>query len=195
MNPDGTITQLLTRARTGDKDASDQLFGRVYEDLKRMAGTLLANRDRGRGRLDRTALVSAACERLLGRDKLDARDRRHFFFILKRSMKDVLVEQARADLAAKRGGGLCRVPLDDFIASSDSQSLSAWDIHQALDELAAHDFEAAEVVMLKFFCGCSLDEVGQLTGSTFAVARRNWEYSRAWLHERLVGRRSNPNDS
>jgi len=185
MTECGTITSLLGQVRTGDKEASDRLFEHVYADLKRMGSVLLAAKTYRAGALGSTALVNAACERLLGRDNLVAEDRRHFFFLLSRAMQDVLVEQARADLAAKRGGGFRRVPLDDFGVDTGSRDTSILDVREALEELRQHDPDAAEIVMLRFFAGRSLHEIGELMDRTLAIVRRDWEYARAWLHERL----------
>jgi RNA polymerase sigma factor (TIGR02999 family) len=187
----GTITLLLHQARTGHERAMDELFRRVYDDLRQMARRQIAA-TRGTPNLDATSLVNAACERLLGADKLDAEDRGHFFFVLGRAMHDVLVEEARSDLAKKRGGGRSRVPLADFQVDGRSLTLRLPDLHQALEELKQRDPEGAQVVMLRFFGGRTLEEAADLMGCTFAVARRHWEYSKAWLHERLSEERTDP---
>lgn len=186
----GTITLLLSRVRTGDEDASDQLYAHVYDDLKRMARQLIASKARPWTAHEATALVGAACERLLGKESLMAEDRRHFFFLLGRAMKDVLVEQARSDLAIKRGGRHQCVPLDDVAQPTSSETFPLLDVQDALDELREHDPVAADVVTLRFYAGRSLRETAELTGCSLATVRGDWEYAKAWLHKRLVDGKS-----
>jgi RNA polymerase sigma factor (TIGR02999 family) len=176
---------MLQQAQTGDKQAADRLFGYVYNDLRKMAARLMASRARPWSGDEAASLVNAACERLLIGQKLNAQDRRHFFYLLSRAMQDVLVEQARSDLAVKRGGRHHRVPLGEFAAEPHSEAPDVLDLKEALEEFQKHDPEAAEVVMLRFFAGRSLDETSELMGCSVASVRRNWEYARAWLHERL----------
>lgn len=185
MNPGGTITSLLARVRTGDKPAADQLFDYVYTDLKRLARSLIAERAFSPTAAGSTSLVNAACERLLAKGPIEAADRRHFYFQFIRAMRDVLVEQARFDLAAKRGGGRRPVPLTDIGVEADTTGLSILDVQAALDELEKKDPDATEVVMLRFYGGRTLAEIAEIRECTLAMVRRDWEYARAWLHERL----------
>lgn len=180
---EGTITILLQRARSGEAAAANELFERVYDDLRRLARGKYGHVP-GRG-LEGTALVNAACERLLGRDALNAEDRRHFFFLLGRAMHDVLVEEARARAAEKRGGDRRQVPLVDFAADGASHTFEMLDLHAALEELRRADPDAAQVVSLRFFGNRTLEEAAEMMGVTFAVARRHWDYAKAWLSERL----------
>jgi RNA polymerase sigma factor (TIGR02999 family) len=181
-----SITSLLSMARNGDPAALDRVFRYTYAELHRVAKGHLGEGPSG-ATLGATALVNAACERLLGAQRLDAENRRHFFFILSRAMHDVVVEHARAQGAAKRGGGHQRAPLVEIAADGRSQTFAAADLHAALDALHDIDPEAAQVVMLRFLCGRTLEEAAELMGCTFAVARRHWDYAKAWLGERLSG--------
>jgi RNA polymerase sigma factor (TIGR02999 family) len=180
----GTITSLLRQAKGGDKVAADELFDLVYEHLKGLAKGQLSW-DKGRKSGEATALVSAACEKLLEKRVFDSQNRRHFFFAFGRAMHDVLVEAARSDLAQKRGGGSQRVPLIDLCADGQTMSAEIFDVQQAIDELHQHDPEAAQIVVLRYFGGATLQESAQAMACTFAIARGHWDYARAWLRERL----------
>lgn len=186
----GVITSLLHRMRSGQQLAKDELFRIVYDDLRAMARGLLYSGGFGRLGLDGTAVVNAACARLLGRDALDANDRGHFYFLLSRAMQDVLVEEARSVMAVKRGGGRQRVELSDAAAAREDSGMevATWDVvdlHDALNEFRAKDPAAAQVVELRFFAGRTLDETAELMGTTLAIVRRDWSYAKAWLGERL----------
>jgi RNA polymerase sigma factor (TIGR02999 family) len=190
----GTITSLLREARGGKAGALDELFAVVYDDLRRLAqrkiGDVLGP-GRGHG-ASGTALLHAACERLLGRGTPEAEDRRHFYFLLSRAMHDVLVEEVRAAQALRRGGGHERVPFVEFAGEGGPLRLDVLAVREALEALREVDPEGAQVVMLRFFAGRTLEECAALMGCPFAEVRRHWDYARAWLHERLDAREEEP---
>lgn len=187
-NP-GEITVLLRRMREGHEPAKDELFRIVYNDLRAMARGALRSGGFGYLGLDGTAVVNSACARLLGRDQLDAEDRRHFFFLLLRAMQDVLVEEARSAMAAKRGGGHRRVELHDTVdGNMNAEGTARYDVidlHEALNELQIKDPEGARVVQLRFFAGRTLVETAELMGITLAIVRGHWDYAKAWLAQRI----------
>lgn len=180
----GTITSLLAEARSGNQKSADQLWSRVYDDLRRIASRQL--RGQPGGALNPTLLVNHACERLLERQALDADNRRHLYFVMSRAIHDALVELARKDLAQKRGGGRRNGTLVEITADHGRQQFELLDLNAALEALGRHDVDAANIVKLRFYAGLSLEEAAAAAGCTFAVARRHWEYARAWLHERLA---------
>lgn len=176
----GTVTQLLRRVGEGDPEASDQLFSVVYDDLKRIARAKCAEFRRS-GSLEATALVGAACERLLGRAPLSAEDRRHFFFLFGRAMHDVLVEEARSATAAKRGGGWKRSNIIHIAIEPGSDALDAAEVQAGIDALRQIDADAAQVVWLRCFAGRSLEETAELMACTLSRVRSHWDYAKAWL--------------
>jgi hypothetical protein len=102
MDPAGSITLLLEAAQAGDRASHDLLYRRVYDELKIVAHRRLAAMGR-RGDFDTADVVNAACERLLTKDNLSARNRKHFFYLMSRAMLDVLVEETRRRRARKHG--------------------------------------------------------------------------------------------
>lgn len=181
--PAGTITSLLTDARAGGAAASETLWGLVYEELRGIAVQKLRGY-RG-GVLQPTALVNAAFERLLGRNALDAENRRHLFYLFSRAMNDVYADHLRKEGAQKRGGGRARVPLMEVSDETGSRTLNFSELNQALCELRAIDSDAADLIQLRFFGGLSLQAASETLGLTFGVGRRRWDYAKAWLHQRL----------
>ncbi len=189
-----TITSLLGEVREGRAGAADRLFAHVYDDLRQVARQHLQKHRAGV--LQATALVNAAYERLASREALNAADRRHLFYLFGRAMHDVLVEQVRRDLAEKRGGGLKQVPLLEVTVEGSSRRIDLLDLQEALAELSLADPDAARIVMLRFYAGLTLEESATAADLTFAVARRHWEYAKAWMHERLTSdRESKPRKS
>ncbi|HVP72927.1 MAG TPA: ECF-type sigma factor [Phycisphaerales bacterium] len=186
-NIPGEITTLLSDARDGRAGALDDLFAVVYDDLRALARQRFDGAAGRRAGLDGTALVHAACERLLGDGgrMLSAQNRRHFYFLFQRAMHDALVERVRAQSAQKRGGDRRQVQLIEFQADDATFAADILDLHEALEEFRQFDSEGTQVVMLRFFAGRSLEEAAEIMGCSFATARKHWDYARAWLHERL----------
>lgn len=181
---DDTIAVLLREVRDARPGALEDLFNRVYPDLKRLAQHILARRDRGR-RVSATTLVHDACTRLLRADQIRAEDRRQFFGLFCRAMENEWADRARRALAQKRGGGQAHVPLDEAIDDPTDARTDRLDLHDALREFGTHDPEAAEVVRLRYFCGATLEQTAELMNLPVATVRRNWTYAKSWLHERL----------
>lgn len=179
----GTITSLLREAEAGNRLALEQVFHRVQGDLRGMARGVL--RGGGWQNLQGTELVNMACERLLKREQLNAEDRRHFFFLFGRAMRDILVEEARAAHAAKRGGGRKPSPEVDFAVDGGRTRFGVLALHEALELLKEHDPEGVRVVELRFFAGRTLEETAELMGCTVGVVRGHWAYAKAWLAARL----------
>lgn len=164
----------------------DDLFDRVYEELRQIARRLTSDVP-ARADLNPAALVNAACERLLASEKLNAEDRRHFFFIFGRAMHDVVVDEARRATAQKR------TPRPgDLLPSSqpvhfDRTSLTLGKLAELIQEFHRVDPEAAQVVRLRYFAGRSLRQTASDLGITLAAVRAHWAYAKAWLAERVSG--------
>jgi RNA polymerase sigma factor (TIGR02999 family) len=184
---DGTITVLLRRANQGDQAALDRVFDQTYEQLRKVAYSQL-RRASAQDTLDITSLISSACERLLGAEKLKPENRRHFYFMLDRAMHDVVVDVLRKKNAGKRGAKWRRVPMAEVAIDGESHVFEAGRVQSALEELGRTEPEMAKLVRLRFFCGCSVDEAAELMEQSSATTRRNWTYARAWLRERLERR-------
>lgn len=185
-----SITQLLARASAGDRDARDLLVPRVYDELRAIAGRVL-DRHATVATLPPTALVHEAWLKLVDRpEALALADRRHFLAIAARLMRDVLVDHLRARGAAKRGGGLERVTLDDVASVFEQRSLDLLALDEALGRLAAEDPQLARIVELRFFGGLTIAETAQELGVSTPTVERGWRLARAWLLEALGGAES-----
>jgi len=192
MSPDPQVTDLLRLSRQGASSARDRVFNILYDDLRRLAAKMLRGGFRRSSVMQTTMLVNTACERLLERGALDAENRRHFFSLLGRAMHDVLVEEARANGAAKRGGGDRPLSLEtdspDVDAGEPMSTEELSDLRRALEELSEVDGEAAETIWLRSYCGRSIAETAEIMGSSVAIVRGNWDYAIAWLGDRLKRR-------
>jgi RNA polymerase sigma factor (TIGR02999 family) len=168
---------------SGQPRPFDNLAGRVYDELRRMASGMLAGERPGQT-LQPTALVHEAYLRLASGAGEKLADPRYFFAAAAEAMRRILVDRARRRSAAKRGGGRRRVELNlADPATSPPDGLLALD--EALASLAAEDARKAELVKLRFFAGLTSREAAEVLGVSLATAERWWAYARAWLFAAL----------
>ncbi|HZR26856.1 MAG TPA: ECF-type sigma factor [Vicinamibacterales bacterium] len=157
----------------------------VYNELRRVAAAYM-RRERPGQTLQATALVHEAYLRLA-----DAgtpwHDKRHFVGIAARSMRQILVERARARGAHKRWAALDRVTLSDTLAVAAHEDAMLPALDDAISRLEQADAELARIVELRFFAGLSIEETADALGSSPATIKRRWALARAWLHRDLSG--------
>jgi RNA polymerase sigma factor (TIGR02999 family) len=137
--------------------------------------------------LQTTALVHEVYVRLTQDPSVTWDNPRHFFAAAAEAMRRILVERARRVHARKRGGDRKRVELD-FVDTGfeppDPDALLTLD--QALDELRAFDARLAEVVMLRYFSGLSVEETAAALDSSQRTVKRDWSVAKAWLSRKLA---------
>ena len=184
MDRPQTVTLLLEGARRGDEQALAALIPLIYDELRRLAARFL-RRERPGQTLQPTALVHEVYLRLLQDSHLSWQNRAHFFGIAARSMRQILVERARACRAAKRGGGQIRVTLDPELMVAAPQPLDLEGLDDALTRLAALDEDLARVVEIRFFGGLSIEEAAEALHVSPATVKRRWSLARAWLVREL----------
>jgi RNA polymerase sigma factor (TIGR02999 family) len=166
-------------------DELDRLMPAAYDELRRIAHREL--RRQPNGTLHTTALVHEAYLRLADADGVPWRDRPHFLALAGVAMRYILVDQARARCAEKRGGGRRAVTLDDEGIAVDEQAESLLALDEALTQLAATDPRLARVVECRFFGGLSEEETADALGVTDRTVRRDWVKARGLLHRALRG--------
>jgi RNA polymerase sigma factor (TIGR02999 family) len=178
------VTELLRAWNAGDAEARDRATALVYDELRRRAAAQI-RRERPGHTLQPTALVHEAYLRLAGQRTV-WQNRAQFLAVLSRMMRRILVDHARARLAAKRSGRWPRVNLADVddIAGS-SRSIDLLDLDLALDRLAAFDPRKSRVAELRFFGGLSLEEMGHVLELSSKTVERDWQMARAWLFKML----------
>ena len=178
------VTLLLQEWRGGDRKALDALLPLVYKELRRIAHAHLRN-ERPDHTLQSAALVNEAFLRLIGLDTPQWEGRTHFFAIAAQIMRQILVDYARRHRAEKRGGGACRVSLEDVTEQPRRQDVDVVALDDALTELAKIDERQSRVVELRFFAGLTLDEISVALAIAPATVQRDWTAARAWLHREM----------
>ena len=185
MDP-GEVTRLLVAWSSGDARAVDRLLPLVYDELRRLSRRYL-KRERPEHTLQSAALVHEAYLRLVGKDHPQLRDRMHFFALAAQQMRRVLVDHARTHAAAKRGGGLEKIPLENTMALATDRAGELLALDEALDALAELDPRKARIVELRFFGGLTLKETADLLELSTATVNNQTRLARAWLHRYMSG--------
>jgi RNA polymerase sigma factor (TIGR02999 family) len=181
------VTHILSAIERGDPKAAEQLLPLLYDELHRRAAQRLAQETPGQT-LQPTALVHEAYLRFFGSGTSAHWDGcGHLFAAAAEAMRRILVEQARRKRSLKRGGGRRResADLDALLAGGPAPDVLA--LHEALEELAAHDPVKAKLVELRFFAGLTLDQAAECLGIAPRTADRAWRYARAWLYTAIAG--------
>jgi RNA polymerase sigma factor (TIGR02999 family) len=182
------VTRILEAIDRGDPKAADELLPLVYEELRKLVEHKMASERPGHT-LQPTALVHEAWLRLAGEHKQGWAGRAQFFSAAAEAMRRILVERARRHQTLKRGGGVepqsfeesriaCEFPSDELLA-----------VHEALEQLAAEDAPAAELVKLRYFAGLSMPEAATALGVSQRSLERLWTFAKAWLRKEIVAGR------
>ena len=187
--PGSEVTQLLLGWREGDREALDALLPLVYKELRRLAHFQLRD-ERQDHTLQSADLVNEAYVRLVGLKTPQWESRTHFFAIAAQLMRQILVDYARRHGAAKRGGSVCKVSLEDAMVGARRKPVDVIALDEALQELAKIDPRQSRVVELRFFAGLTLEEISAALEIAPATVQRDWTSARAWLH-RQMSRRPN----
>jgi RNA polymerase sigma factor (TIGR02999 family) len=190
MSESNQLTQLLIAWGAGDAQALEQLTPLVYAELRRLAHAYMRGERPGHT-LQTTALVHEAFLRLLGNPQEQWQNRAHFYGIAAQMMRRVLVDYARTNLRAKRGGTQVHVALEDIGEDADlAVSQASFDVEvlaldAALAELNNLDARRARVVELRFFGGLSVEETAQVLNVAPDTVVRDWRVAKAWLFRHL----------
>jgi RNA polymerase sigma factor (TIGR02999 family) len=179
------VTQILTAIEQGEPERACELLPLVYEELRRLAAAKIAHERPGQT-LQATALVHESFLRMVGGQQAQVwQSRGHFFAAAAEAMRRILIENARRKASSKAGGDYQRIDLPDVPQPVAGDEIDLLSLDAALCQFEAEHPQQAQVVKLKFFAGCTIEETAEMLGISRATAQRHWAYSRAWLFGRL----------
>ncbi len=181
---DGAVTQLLAAVGRGEAAAAEKLWALIYEELRAIARQQMAREATG-GTLQPTALVHEAYLRLTGNADVQWANRRHFFGAAAKAMHRIRIDDARRRGRAKRGGGRRPGALVEGPAIFDQDPAEVLAVDEALKKLEQEDPRKAEVVMLRYFAGLSVEETAEALGMSARTVKNDWQFARTWLHREL----------
>lgn len=161
-----------------------ELLPELYAELRGLAAALSRKLQPGQT-LQPTALVHEAYLRLVKKEDPGWEGRRHFFGAAAQAMREILIEQARRKDSRKRGGGAHRVELSEGLAMIEPPADDVLALDEAIEQLRAEKPHLAEVVVLRYYTGLSVEQTAQVIGRSVRSIKRDWRFSRAWLAGRL----------
>ncbi len=181
------VTRILEAAQGGDPKAAEELLPLVYDELRKLAASKMANEAAG-NTLQPTALVHEAWLRLVGDENPKFGGRAHFFAAAAEAMRRILIDRARRKRALRHGGGQVRVDVQAIDVASPDADDQLLAVNEALDRLAAQDRIEAELVKLRYFVGLTVEEAAGLLDISPRTARNYWAHARTWLYHEITVR-------
>jgi RNA polymerase sigma factor (TIGR02999 family) len=180
------VTALLAEVSLGNEAARDELVTLVYPELRRIAARYM-RQERTSHTLRTTGLVHEVYVRLFGPNDADWRSRAHFFSAVAREMRHILVDHARARNAKKRPDARVQLSLSDVDVAAGGPDEDLVALDEALSQLELVEPRAGRVVELRYFTGLSEREAAEALGISVATLKRDWNFAKAWLFDRLHG--------
>ncbi len=192
-NSPADITLLLHAASSGDRRDLDALMGAIYQDMRRLAMSHMSGERRDHT-LSPTAVVHEAYVKFIDQRNTDWKNRLHFFSVASRIIRRILIDHAREKHAMKRGGpgagregngGMTRISIQEQDIAAPARDVDLLALDEALVELAMLDQQQARIVELRYFGGCTVEEVAEVLSIGKRTVDRDWQAARAWLFDRL----------
>ncbi len=100
-------------------------------------------------------------------------------------MRQILVDHARKQAAAKRGGNAVTLVVNEASAVSREISLDVIALDDAMKRLASLDPRQCQIVELRFFGGLSIEETAEAVNMSSATIKREWATARLWLYNAM----------
>jgi RNA polymerase sigma-70 factor, ECF subfamily len=178
------LTELLIGWGNGDETALDRLMPIVDRELHLIAHYHM-NRENPGHTLQTSALVNEAYLKLINQRDVKWQNRAHFFAIAAKFMRRILLDHAKAQHRAKRGGDAQHVPLSEAIINSEQPSADLIALDDALNKLAEIDPQKSKIVEMRYFGGLTMEEIAEVLGISAASVRRHWSMAKAWLRREV----------
>lgn len=182
--PPHDVTAILLSWSDGDREAPARLMPLVYTELRRLARDYLRH-ERPDHTLQPTALVNEAYLRIVDQTRVSWQNRAQFFGLAAQLMRHILVDHARTRMAAKRGGQMHKVSLDEAWMTTGERATELVRLDEALKMLAQFDERKSQVVEMRFFGGLSVEETASALGISDKTVMRDWRIAKLWLHREL----------
>jgi RNA polymerase sigma factor (TIGR02999 family) len=180
------ITQLLIDWNNGSPEAMEKLMPMVESELRRIAANYM-RRERPNHTLETSALVNEAYLKLVDQRQVRWQNRSHFFALASQLMRRILLDHARSQRRAKRGGAAIPLNLDDVAVMAPEKSAELVALDDALTRLAEFDPRKSKIVEMRFFGGLTVEEVAEVLGIAPITVMLNWRLARAWLQREMRG--------
>jgi RNA polymerase sigma factor (TIGR02999 family) len=177
------VSTLLIAWNDGDKTALDKLMPLVYVELRELAHRHM-RRERAGHLLQTTALISEAYLRLVDQKRARWQNRAQFFGVASQLVRRILVDEARKENSAKRGGAF-KLPLTEAGEPHEERGRELLALDLALSSLAEVDLRKSQIVELRYFGGLTVEEIAEFLKISPATVMRDWSMAKAWLYREL----------
>jgi RNA polymerase sigma factor (TIGR02999 family) len=174
------ITELLIDWNNGSPEALEKLMPMVELELRRIAANYMRRENPGHT-LQTNALVNEAYLKLIDQREVRWQNRAHFFALASQLMRRILLDHARSQRRAKRGGDAVHVNLDDVAVITPEKSEDLIALDEALSRLTEFDPNKSKIVEMRFFGGLSVNEVAEVMGIAPVTVMLHWRLAKAWL--------------
>jgi RNA polymerase sigma factor (TIGR02999 family) len=185
------VTRLLVQWRSGDQSALEALTPLVYDELRRLARSYLRRENPGHT-LEGTALVHEAYMRLVQQRDVQWRNRNHFYALAAELIRRILVDHARAKVAAKRGSNSVKLSLDEAVAPAEERDVNLIALDDALVALASVDKQQSRIIELRYFAGLTIEQTAEVLAISPATVKREWTVAKAFLKREMLRGAKNP---
>jgi len=180
------ITLLLQELQAGKKEAYSKLFPIVYRELHRIAHKIRFQWN-GQYTLNTTALVHEAYLKMADKD-LSTSNRKHFFAVAAKAIRQILINYALKKQTAKRGSGEAQIPIEEVYEDlnlPDKISDEILALNEALVRLEGQNEQLGKIVEYRFFAGMSIEETAELLDVSVSTIKRHWAVAKAWLYKEV----------
>ncbi|TDF36543.1 hypothetical protein EYS14_17615 [Alteromonadaceae bacterium M269] len=176
---DENITILLNEYKLNN-DAQNQLFKRVYQQLREIAFKQLRT-EQSDSTYGLTSLVDESFIRLSNSDNHNWLNRRQYYAAIAKTMKRILIEHARHNLRKGREHKYQALEFQEAFHFNKTTSKHISQLNDALSDLSKKKPELAELVELKFFIGLDIKEIANVMECSMSSIDRRWALAKAWL--------------
>jgi len=187
----GAVTALLRRWNQDEPEALEKLLPLVYDELRVIARSYMSHERQGHT-LGATGLVHEAFVRLAGRAPETWQDRRHFYGIAARLMRQVLVDYARYHAARKRDAELAAPEPSPLAAGEKELKADYLLLDRCLSQLERTNERRAEIVELRFFGGLTIDEIAEAKNLSPSMIKKELTMAKVWLFQQIEGEGCGP---
>jgi len=182
-----SVTRLLVEMREGADHLYDELFSIVYDNLKTIANRQL-NKEYNNITLSKTSLVHEVYLKLMDHNDVDWQDRAHFYAIVSKCMRQILIDHARKKSAKKRGGGKKAITYLDGLMKLEQSADRLINLDSALNRLKELNPRLVRVVECRYFGEMTVSDTADALGISERTVKRDWKKAKGWLYKELKNR-------
>ncbi len=178
------ITEYLAKWRQGDQEALSQLTSIVHNEFRHIARSYL-RRENSNCSIQTTELVNESYIRLMGQRSTNWQNRKHFYAVAAKVMRNFLIDHARKRKNSKRGGDFNFVTIENLQIANLEKEIDLIKLDDALTILEEINRRQSRIVELKFFAGMTSKEISEVLDISEITVKRDWLKAKVFLYTEL----------